>query len=758
MGSVGRMMAWVGVALGAVYLIYIGGAWWGIYASGLRVATMLIAALTLATWAWVAYRNPAWRPKSVMLPAILACLGSLAISTVFSRVPRVSLEYLGYAIVLAALYLLLVRLFAEPFFRRRLAVLATLLFVVTIVAFLVRVGLYWAHWWDLLGRVALPPLRPGFEGLTYNNPSAVLTMVALLAVPAAATFGAATRRGMVHLGIILFAVALVALLSGSRAGWFALALTGVIGPVVWLVPRPNRQLLGNWVGRFLDTTSGRVAATTLGLATIGLAAAVAPAVLQRANAGGEPERITYAVAALRMFEASPLVGTGPGTWVIQRAPYTAESEPDYYIPHAHNLEVQTLAELGLVGAIAGIVLLLNLVWLFRSATRSSTVERRRWALFGGLGLLYFLIHQVLDFYLNMPAFLFAAALSVAYLDATTTADDIGSRWPKTIPARVGGLGLAVLAVAIGGLLWQEIAASRQAEAVAAANTRDWQSADAPARAAAAMDPEINSYQLTAGLTASWAGDHAAAVTYFTRVANRDDLPEAWLDLAAEQAAIGEDDRAVESIRRALRLGYQRPVVAMPAGDLALRLGSTELAVGAFESALGQIPSLAGDPWWRQDQARAAAFDAAVARALSTAPAGIGWELALMAGDVGRAKAIAAADSSALRLIQAWEGDLAATNAILARCEASPLDLYWLLWCARLEGRRGNIDRADELRDMANTAVVSTYHAGAEMRVSETGMTGAQLLGDPADLWATYTYRRPAPWDILVPSLIHLRIE
>src|SRR5688572_7577371 len=122
------MLAWGGIVLGAVYLIYIGGAWWGIYASGLRVATMVIAGVTLAVWAWVAYRTPAWRPKSVMLPAILACLGSLAISTVFSRVPRVSLEYLGYAVVLATLYLLLVRLFADRFFQRRLAVLATLLF------------------------------------------------------------------------------------------------------------------------------------------------------------------------------------------------------------------------------------------------------------------------------------------------------------------------------------------------------------------------------------------------------------------------------------------------------------------------------------------------------------------------------------------------------------------------------------------------------------------------------------------------------
>ncbi len=115
-----RMLAWVGLALLAAYLVFIGGGWLGIYTSGLRITTVAVAAVVLGTWAFVAWRRPEWRPRSVLLPPIVACLGSMAISTVFSRVPRVSLEYLGYAVLLAALYLLLVRLMAQPFFRVRL--------------------------------------------------------------------------------------------------------------------------------------------------------------------------------------------------------------------------------------------------------------------------------------------------------------------------------------------------------------------------------------------------------------------------------------------------------------------------------------------------------------------------------------------------------------------------------------------------------------------------------------------------------------
>ena len=51
------------------------------------------------------------------------------IATIFSRIPRISAEYLAYAVILWALYLLLVRLLADPYFRARLMTLCALLFI-----------------------------------------------------------------------------------------------------------------------------------------------------------------------------------------------------------------------------------------------------------------------------------------------------------------------------------------------------------------------------------------------------------------------------------------------------------------------------------------------------------------------------------------------------------------------------------------------------------------------------------------------------
>jgi tetratricopeptide (TPR) repeat protein len=756
------MLAWAGVAAGAVYLIYVGGGWWGIYSPYLRIATMVLAAITLGVWAIVMRRNAAWRPRSVMLPAIAACLGSLAISTIFSRVPRVSLEYLGYAVVLAALYLLLVRLFASDFFRRRIATLATMLFVVSTVAFLGQVVAGWFRWWELAGGFGIPPLRPGFPGLTYNNPSAALTMVALLAVPAVGTFAGATRRGVVVVIAIVLAIGAVALVSGSRAGWFALGLTGVIAPIVWLSVASNRTQAMVAVTSLLRTRASRVAAVVAGITVLGLIVVLAPAVLRRFQEGGEDVRLVYAIAGLRMFFDSSVVGTGPGTWVVQRPHYTEAPETDYYIPHAHNLEAQTLAELGLVGVVAAFVLVVSVCWLLVAAIRGANAERRRWAWAAVVGLLYFVLHQVLDLYVNMPAFLFAAAIPVAYLDATRPQED---RLPRplrpvgrALPGPAAWLAGGLVALALAGLTLQEVPALQQARAAAAADALDWAAADAPARDAAALDPQISSYQFTAGLTAAHAGDHAASVAYFERVVAQNDLPEAWLNLAAEQAETGDRQGALASLRSALRLGYERPAVAMPAGDLALRLGDTDLAVDAFVAAISVSGSLAGDPWWQEEPARIAVLRTVVERATAN-PTGTSWEIALAAGARDLAVRLAGDPAGFPRLVVgAWFGDPPARTQLKAKCDASPLDAGVLAWCARLASRDGDRAAADSFQERASLMNPGAGFSTAELRVSPDGMVGRQLPGSPADLWATYTYRRPGPWDILVPSLIHLRLE
>jgi tetratricopeptide (TPR) repeat protein len=758
-----RFAAWIAVLLLTLYLVFVGGGWQGIYTTTIRQVSVALAGLSLATWVATALLRPGWRPSSVLLPVIAACLGAFAISTVTSRYPRVSVEYLGYAILLAALYLLLVRLLAAPFFRTRFGALAVGLCLVLALGFPAQVLSLWLAWWGLVGHLTVPPLRPGAEGLTFGN-NAVLTITVLFFAPAVAHLGTdtAVRRFVVSALVLL--VGLVAILSGSRAGWFGIAAAAVIVGGLWLATARGRATIRDALGVAVRSGRARIAAASLAVIAVVGIVAIAPSIIRRASEGGEDIRAGFLAAAIRMFAEAPADGTGPGTWVIQRIRYTSPSDLDLYVPHAHDIYAQTLAEFGFLGAAAGLVLVAGLVWLVRDAVRDGDPVRRRWGWMAAFSLVYFGAHQLFDFYANMPAILFAAALPVAWLDATATS---GPRVAgRALPQRLWGIPAAVAAVvllvAVVGLEATEVPAGTHAQAVALANAGDWVTADAPARAAVATDPDWPPYLMTEGLTAAWAGDHARAADAFRRVVASDDLPEAWLDLAAEEAALGNLSAAESALGEALRLGSQRPAVSVPAGDLALRIGNRELAMQAFTRALLAVPSLAGDPWWASDPLRAAIFPEVREAAIERAGPG-GWEIALASGDFIGARSLAeqldqASAANAAQVIDAWTGDAAAFQAVLDQCAARPLDITALWWCARLEGHAGDDGEANRYRAWANTIVGGAYVAGAELRVRQTVQIGRSEAGNPALFYGYYTYRRPTPWDLLVPSLVHLTLE
>ena len=65
--SFGRRLAWAGLAMLATFVLFFGGAWLGLYLTDLRIVTVAAAGVLLAAWAVVAWRNPMWRPRSVLL-------------------------------------------------------------------------------------------------------------------------------------------------------------------------------------------------------------------------------------------------------------------------------------------------------------------------------------------------------------------------------------------------------------------------------------------------------------------------------------------------------------------------------------------------------------------------------------------------------------------------------------------------------------------------------------------------------------------
>jgi len=372
---------------------------------------------------------------------------------------------------------------------------------------------------------------------------------------------------------------------------------------------------------------------------------------------------------------------------------------------------------------------------------------------------YFGAHQILDFNVNLPAVLFVLALPIAFLDSTAehVLPVLGQLRPTPSAARLLRAGAAAaVAVSLAGLIWQEVPAIENDRALGLANDGEWASARDLALAATNADPDITSFAFTAGLAEAHAGNHDAAAAQFRKVAVKDDLPEAWLNLAAEDLAAGHADQVQTSLGEALRLGYQRPAVAVPIGDLALRIGDRDLAIQAFTPTVVNTPSLLADPWWQSDPARASIYPDLVAAAIKAAPS-VAWEVELMSGDTNASLA-AAPDGSTTLFIRSWSGDKTALQQLLDSCRATPLDINLQLLCARAEGRAGNVDAANEFRYIADAQVGLSYSQGAELRVAKEEKAGRTLEGDPAIFWGTFTYRRPTPFDVLVPGVVHLTLE
>jgi tetratricopeptide (TPR) repeat protein len=546
------------------------------------------------------------------------------------------------------------------------------------------------------------------------------------------------------------------LLTGSRAGWFALGIAALVGTLAWLASVDRWALLRGWLRGIFRSRAIRIGAVVAAILVVAAAVILVPVVIGRLGAGGEELRVSFWVVALRLFGQSPIVGTGPGTWVIGRPGATIPPEPDYYIPHAHDVPVQVLAELGLFGAMVGLAVLASVALLVRRAATSGDADLRRWGWLTGLGLLYFGLHNLLDSYANSPAILVAAALPLAYLDAAIEPRRILASRPGL--RRVAGAGATLaVGVAIAGLLVQEIPGLQLQRAVDAANAGRWDLALQPARDAAAMDPDIASADFTAGLASAYTGDHAAAAALFTEVVRRTDLPEAWLNLAAEQAALRDQGAAVNSLRSALRLGYQRPAVAMPAGVLALQLGQTDLARQAFTGAIVAVPSLAADPWWGANPTASSLKPSIVEAALALADPASRWEIALMAGDPVRARELAPTgiDLDIEGVIAAWGGDQGAVERLEEDCWANPGSVGGLSWCARVAQHNGDPQTATTFRALADAELTGTAGRAAELRVTPAWIVGTLPGGPPALYWGLFTYRRPTPYDMSVPGLVQL---
>ena len=748
------LLGWVGFILLLVYATFLGGGYVGTQAVVLRMLTLLLVALGLLVWFVLAWRKPAWRPTTSIWPAIVLPLAALAITTLLSPLPRLGLEYLAWAMLLFALYLLLVRIMAVPAARERMGGIAALLALIVGIAYALLVGTAWLDWWALIDSIKAPMLRPAYAALTFGGPNIVAPVMVLLAAAAFGGLRPDSRARRLLLVTVAALTCLVVLLAASRASWLAFGVTVVlVGAALGVSQRARLESLAGSRG-------WRILAVGTVVLAIPVVLVALPAVLGRLAVSGDGGRGSYFAAAVRMFESSPLTGVGTGTWAVRRAANTEPGEVDWYVNHAHNVYLQTLAEMGLVGAFAGIVAIIAVGWLLWRGLRAIDADRRRWAWAALFGLSYLALHDLLDFYANMPVVMLIAAIPVAVLDATS---DRGVGLPgasaraSALLRRVARGSMWLLCVlAVVTLFRTESIASTHQQAVRLLADGDVEAAQPLAIAAVADDPEMIPYLVTRAGIASSLGHWQEAHDAYAVAASVDDLPTNWLGLAQAQVKLGVSaDEVAAPLERALRLGQRQPAVAYAAGYLYDRIGATARADTAYAKAIASAPSLAGDETWTADPELVDRFPAILDEAIENGAAG--WQIALMAGDAGRAHVLndaAGGDAFTTLLIDAWTGDAEALATVRSAADEQPRNGQLLPWAARLSARAGDEAAAARYRQLI-TYVDEVGSVADEIRVGGTEQQDGVVTSVRTDLYGQMLYRRPLAADLMPPGLPRL---
>ena len=751
----GVVLALGGTAAGFMVVVFGAGAWAGTYYSNVRIIAIVAALIGILGWLMLALVRPQLRPASQLTGAFAAALAAFGISEVFAWNVRLGFDYLGYAVLLTVLYLLLVRLWATPGVGDRLVVLSAILCAFVGVLFIAITVVEWIGFWSQLERFVVPPLRLGYEGLWLGSPNAVAAFQVLLYATVAGGFwdqGRGARLVTVALGIVVLADVV---LSASRGSWLGIGLATVVSGGAVLATSAGRAAVRAVLAHFHGWYRAGAAAVAIAAAIAGLA--VGPSFAARlSDFAGADLRTSFLAASWRMFLASPLTGLGPGSWVPARLSFTDASEVDYYIPHAHNVPAQMLSEFGLLGVIAAVVATWLLLRLITRGMRHPTPAVHS----AGLAMLFACVYlsgqQMVDAFVHQPAILAVLALPIARLDAMLTPGEAKSaRW---LPAWAGkrlltGMMIVAVFVATGAAMWPEPAAQAEERAVAASDLGEWSAAYSLSSQAASEDPRLAPYQFLRGLSAAELGDLGVARDALSTAATLDDYPAAWLDLAAVQLRL-DDSAARTSLDRAVRLGAQQPMIAVPAAQLYLELGDAKAASAQLAAAFKVLPSLAGDPLWSTAEWSAVA-NAAISEDLAKLDR---WSALLLALEAGR---FAAASSLAGKLdagaggigrltFEAWTGNQAAFARLHALAQANPLDATTVGLCLRIA----------RLHDGAGSAPEWTcdghwwFGIYIIARIG-TGIDEAQIPGPEPYPHALFAYRRPGPHELLVPWVFHL---
>ena len=269
-----------------------------------------------------------------------------------------------------------------------------------------------------------------------------------------------------------------------------------------------------------------------------------------------------------MFKDHPLLGVGLGNYKLNFVPYKADflatpqgKSYDFYIPRAaqaHNDYVQVVAEMGILGIITLLSILVMLPLFFWLRLRTNTDEGDRLDLILlGSGIVVFLVHALFSFPAHLPASSLVVILSLALASAPV----YGNRAVHTVSLSRWALKGTVTAVILFGLTLSVI------------GIRDYQA----------------NILLGKGIRQLQMGQANLAEATLTKSIGLDFCPrQTYYYLATAQINLKEYDQALESLEKCENRFADESVYLMRA-NVAVNLGKTDIAQRDIDLLLASHP-------------------------------------------------------------------------------------------------------------------------------------------------------------------------
>jgi tetratricopeptide (TPR) repeat protein/O-antigen ligase len=761
----------------------------------LRILGQALLVMPLVVWLGRLARGGRGLPRTSLDGALLAWLGVAAIAALTGLSPRYSLDGLWIQVVYVLGFWLI--LDARGTGWEPLVVPA--LFLAAGVVCLVAMA-EWVSWylglsflpgvvvgWPQLGGW-LDPLPPYIYRLnmTLGGATPLSAYVGLMIPPCLAwTLTAKSRQGRFAGGVLLAGLLLVEVLSFSRGGILGLAVSIPILAAAWA-----KGSASVWRSARMRARRHRGLAIGILLVALVLAAGLGALWMWNSFTGRSYStrfRLILWDVALETARAWPLTGVGPGNFGRALLARNDGALPRSQIATAHSLYLNTAAEMGLAGLLAGVSLLgvALLAWIRRWRGSESDGERLRVAACGA-ALAGLAAQQLVDTFYAPAQVLPALVIAAFALVPTRPGGGRRTSHVWSAVALVGVLGLGAW------LAWTDVALSHYERSVRLCDTGQFEAAAAEAAVARHLDGHlaVNTIQL-AYVEGLWsAAGGGTAVTERATADYQTGLSEdpIWGVNTANLASLlwrnGDRGSALEWMRRTAEADPQA-LHLLNLGVYYEQMGSTEEAWDSYARTLVQQPSLAGSGFWTAEASRAAAWPEILRRAESRLERALAHEQALFRARVAWAQGdVALAEDEAQKMLSAaaeWADayvwlarSLLAKGRALEAVEAAEMavslqpgrsETYGVLGCARLgAGDAAQAEAELQLalfmpsgaREEAYSCLAELYRArgdrGAAIWAYERAIAPRAVSQDVG----MTLYGRAAGFDLL-PGLVRIRM-